>query len=43
LAFFGLLTVMFAEHGHGVMVDADCPGPAALGGSLDPLTAYHSG
>jgi hypothetical protein len=43
LALFGLLPVMFAERGHRVAVYADGPRPAALGCSLDALSAYYRG
>jgi len=34
---------VLAQDGHGVTVDADHPGSAALGGSFDALAAYHGG
>src|SRR5690242_5247290 len=41
--FFGLLAAVVAEDRHGVAVEADRAGPAALGGALDALAADDGG
>jgi hypothetical protein len=43
LTFSRLPTVMFAEHRHGFRIDADGPGPAAFGRSLDALSVHDGG
>jgi CO dehydrogenase/acetyl-CoA synthase beta subunit len=43
LPFFCLAVAVVLQDGHGVAVDTDYPGPAALGGSFHALAANHSG
>ena len=41
LPFLCLAAAVIAENRNGVPVNADHAGPAAIGGSLDPPTAYN--
>jgi hypothetical protein len=41
--FFGLLAAVLPEDRHGVVLEADRAGPAALGGAFNPSAAHHGG